>query len=890
MTLEYVRTHRRMLLGLALLFMTVAAYLPAMHSGGFIWDDEAYVIHNRTLRDGGGLVDIWTNPRATPQYYPLVHTTYWLEYRLWELDPTGYHVTNVLLHALAVILLWRVLRYLKVPGAWLAAAFFAVHPVHVESVAWITERKNVLSGVFYLGAALAYLKWDEAGIRREARLPGYLLALLLYVCALLSKTVTSTLPAALVLIVWWKGGFANGASSPGPACPAPCGEAALVHGSRSEGRRWRPAERGASRDLATPEAWGAALLALLPFFVVGLAMSALTVWLEVHHVGAEGVEWHLSFIDRCLIAGRALWFYVGKLFWPATLCFNYPRWEIDAGVWWQYLYPLSAAVVMVLLWFSRKRVGRGPLVAVLFFAGTLVPALGFFDVYPMRYSFVADHFQYHASMGLLALAAVILTRGWQRIRGRRSAQRDASPYLRSRTNSIREVGRNLPPSRRDDGRVSRPATALAGAILLLLGVLAWKQCHIYQGLEPLWQDTIKKNPASWKAYTNLGMLYLNQGRPADAIPLFQKTLQLNPKEMIAYSNLGAALVRIGRIDAAMQTYHRALEMDPDDPLAYNSLGAAWATQMRYDKAIPYYQKALAIEPDLTAAHINLGEGLARLGRSGEAIEHHKKSIELAPDYATVYLKYGQTLQGMGRTREAQEQYRTAVSLDPALAAAHINLGLIAVSDQLLESALHHFRRAVEEKPDVPDAQRNLAKTLAALGRTAEAQTHFDIAVELDSRSVKTRKAYGDFLLKHGDKAGARREYIAVAALKPGTPALLFQIGLLDQQLGDTADAEKRFRAVLDADANHAPAHNLLAVLLAGKGKNEQAMALLRRAVKLEPGDAEFHNNLGVILMRSGKQKEALASLEEAVRLNPDYGEARKNLDDLRKLTKDGGNP
>ncbi|HEX4342912.1 MAG TPA: O-GlcNAc transferase, partial [Verrucomicrobiae bacterium] len=327
-----------------LVVATFIAYQPMWHAG-FIWDDDAYVTNNQTLHDLNGLKQIWLEPKATPQYYPLVYTTFWLEYHTWKLNPLGYHVVNVLLHALGSLLLWRVLKRLALPGAWLAAAIFALHPVNVESVAWVTERKNVLSAVLFFAAALAYLRFDGLAESKKRLWTWWCAALLLFIGALLSKTVACSLPAALLLVCWWKKGRVTMAD----------------------------------------------VLPLIPFFIMGLGLGLHTAWLEKHHVGASGAEWSLSFIERCLIAGRALWFYAGKLVWPSQLTFIYPRWQIGTGVWWQWLFPLAVLAVVVTLWRARKRLGRGPLVAVLFFAGTLLPALGFFDLYPMRYSFVADH-------------------------------------------------------------------------------------------------------------------------------------------------------------------------------------------------------------------------------------------------------------------------------------------------------------------------------------------------------------------------------------------------------------------------------------------------------------------------------------------------------------------
>ncbi|MCP4901658.1 MAG: O-GlcNAc transferase, partial [bacterium] len=360
---------RAILGAVLLLVLTASAYFPVV-SCGFIWDDDAYVERNGNLQGVRGLYRIWFDVTATPQYYPMVHTTYWFEYQLWELKPAGFHVTNVLLHWIAAVLLWRILSLLNVPGAWLIAAVFGLHPVHVESVAWITERKNVLSAVFYLGSALAYLRCKLGSGSRWLST----VSLLLFVAALLSKTVTATLPAALLLILWWK------------------------------------RERLCREDVRE----------LLPFFALSLAFGMLTAWLEVHHVGALGDEWSLTFLERTLLAGKIVCFYIWKLLWPSNLTFIYERWNANFHSAWQLAFPAAVTAVLLTLWGLRNRLGRGPLVAVLFFIGTLFPALDFFDVYPMRYSFVADHFQYLASIGIIALviggAARLLSQAPRRLR------------------------------------------------------------------------------------------------------------------------------------------------------------------------------------------------------------------------------------------------------------------------------------------------------------------------------------------------------------------------------------------------------------------------------------------------------------------------------------------
>ena len=443
---------------LALALLVVAAYLPALHAG-FIWDDDAYVTANATLRTLDGLRRIWLEPGAVPQYYPLTFTSLWLDHHLWGVQPLGYHLVNVLLHGANVILVWVIGRRLALPGAWLAAAVFAVHPVHVESVAWVTERKNVLSGALYLAAFLAYLR--AAGGARAA----YGLALGLFAGALLAKTVTCTLPVVLLLVLWWRRGRVD----------------------------------------ITP---------LIPFFVLGAASGLVTAWMEAHHVGATGALWRLSLLDRCLIAGRALWFYAGKLLWPHPLAFIYARWHVDAAVWWQYLFPLAAAATVAALHLARGRIGSGPLVAVLCYVATLAPALGFVNVYPMRYSFVADHFQYLASLPLIALAAAGAT------------------------------------------RLPRPQVIGAG-VLLVLGALAWRQGLVYRDAETVWRDTLAKDPDSSMAHINLGMLLSDDGRVPEAIVHFREALRIDPEDGEAHDDLGNALASEGKLDEAIAEYGAA---------------------------------------------------------------------------------------------------------------------------------------------------------------------------------------------------------------------------------------------------------------------------------------------------------------------------------------------
>jgi len=575
---------------LVLVVITFATYQPVWRAG-FIWDDDHHVTENVNLRSVHGLYRIWFEPLADQQYYPLQLTCYWIEYHFWGLRPFGYHAVNVLLHALNAVLLWAVLRRLDVRGAWFAAAVFAVHPVQVESVAWVSELKNLLSATFYLGAVLAYVRFrpltGAAGPGSE-RWRLYWLGMALFVCALLSKTVACSLPAILGLLIWWKRGRVD------------------------------------RREIA----------ALSPMFVLGIILGLVTVWLEKYHVGASGTEWSLSFLQRCLLAGRAVWFYAGKILWPRPLIFIYPHWDINPGVWWQYLFPSATLAVLVTLWSMRRRLGRGPLVGALYFIGALFPSLGFFDVYPFRYSYVADHFQYLASIGIIvvAVAAVGVV--------------------------VRETA----------GRCVAGGLAIA-----LLGVVSWEHSHVFRDEEALWRDVIARNPGCLMAHNNLATVLIGQGRWEEALQQCRQAAAIKPGDPVAYDNWGSILLRTGRARGAIEQYARAVEIKPDSAEAQFNYGNALFQIGRAEEAIDHYEWSARINPKLRGLQYNLGNALLHVGRVGDAIEHYELAVQDLPGDAESYNKLGTALALAGRVREVIPNYERALELRPENVEAANNL-------------------------------------------------------------------------------------------------------------------------------------------------------------------------------------------------------------------------
>ena len=464
-----------MLALLALALLVGTCYLPAMLWGGLIWDDPIWA-KSQAVLEWSGLGTIWSWPsliESEKHYWPLTYTTFWLEHKIWGLEPVGYHVVNVLLHLLNCLLLWRLLLRLAVPGAWVVAAVFAAHPLHVESVAWIIERKDVLSGLFYLAALLAWLRFLE-----QPRPWRYSLALLLFAAGLLSKSMVVTLPAALLIVQWWKEGRVGG------------------------------------RDLQR----------LAPFFLVALLLTAADLY--SYSLGRSNLDYSLP--ERVLIASRALWFYAGKLAWPTDLAVIYPLWHISLGDPWAWLYLAGPAGLAATLWLRRHRIGRGPLAGALFFAVTLSPVLGFVNHDYMKYSFVADRFQYLAGIGLMAVV----------------------------------IGAAVHGAGRLSGGLKMGAAGLAAALLALLGTKTWGQAAIYRDNLTFFSHIVSLNPEARSAHRNLARALTEAGRLEDALAAARIAAKKRPDAVRSYTLLGNTLLNLKRLDEAEENFGRALELDP----------------------------------------------------------------------------------------------------------------------------------------------------------------------------------------------------------------------------------------------------------------------------------------------------------------------------------------
>jgi tetratricopeptide (TPR) repeat protein len=675
---------------------TLLAYVPAMRAG-YIWDDNYYITANPLLRSFDGLARIWfdvfPNPAAypLPQYYPMTHTSFWLEYRLWGLNPAGYHIVNVIVHTCNALLIWLLLRKLGVPGAFLAAAIFALHPVNVESVAWIAERKNVLCLLFFLSSLYVYLRY--AGLiqgrdkpqsvpddRKEGQiewftLPDdpqrlYGLAAVLFLCALFSKTIASSMPAVALLLIWWKRGLTR-------------------------------------KDVP----------AALPLLAIGAAMGMLTAHMERVRVGvgARPQEWDYAptligeFGARCMIAGKALWFYVGKLLFPYPLIFNYERWTIDPSALVQYVFIIAAVAVVVALALGRKRLGTGPLVAVLFYVGTLFPALGFVDVWPMRYSFVADHFVYISSIGLIALLAALISR---------------LPTLEARA-------------------------GVATVVVVLLFGTTYSHGHVYRNMRSLWEDTIRKtDEKSWFAMNNYGVWILDQSAISDpferyekAERWFAKVIKLKPDHAEARLNL-AHIAERRAVLAQQELAWR--ERNPTSRPATMRSGATPSEY--YEQAIRYYREAIDVQDNFVPAHVDLAQLLLSLGRTDEAIVHFNRAIELGEQlhqpHAPAHLALGLIDAKAGRLADARQHFIAVTEIDPYSVRGQVELGTVLLLEGHLPEGLAAWEEAMRLAPNDPALPNEFGAKMASSGEYLKASDYFRRALAIDPTSVEAMTNIG----------------------------------------------------------------------------------------------------------------------------------------------------
>jgi len=514
------------LVAAALVALTLAAYAQVILHSGFLWDDDILLTDNVLIRAGDGLRRFWFTAKAY-DYQPLTSTTLWLEWRVWGNHPAGYHVTNVLLHALSAVLLWRLLKELKIPAAAWAAAIFAVHPVCAASVAWISERKNTLSMVFYLLTLIAYARFDAGRGRRW-----YVLAILAFIAALLSKSQVIMAPVVLLGLAWWR---------------------------RSK-ITWRDA------------------LAVVPLLILSALGAAITIWFQHTHALSRFTSTRPEgFWSRLAAAGMIPWFYLYKDLLPVNLTIVYPRWNVDPARVLSYVPGVALLAVLAVFWTFRRRWGKPLLAAMGYFVIVLFPVLGFFEMSYHRKSLVADHLQYVAILGPIVLAAGLGWYGAGKLRskaGRIAAAVLAAAvvatlasltyvrgfvFLNSRTMWMDVLQKNpsCPEAHYEEG------------------LALTREGKIQESIPP-YQAAVDLRPDYSDAYNNLGCAYLDLGDFSKARHYLARAVETKPDNYSALFNLAMLQSRMGDTQEAAANLRRLLKAWPDYPPALNTLASILA--------------------------------------------------------------------------------------------------------------------------------------------------------------------------------------------------------------------------------------------------------------------------------------------------------------------------
>jgi tetratricopeptide (TPR) repeat protein len=699
-----------------IILLTVVAYVPAMR-GGFIWDDRLLISENRIVRASDGLYRFWFTTEA-PDYWPLTSTTWWLEWRLWGDSATGYHVVNVLLHAVNAILVWIILRRLKIPGAWLAGLVFAVHPVNVATVAWISEQKNTLSMLFYAVAILLYLRFDE-----EGRWRWYGLSLAAFLLALLSKSAVVMLPVVLLGCIWWTRGKV----------------------------RWKD------------------FLRCGPFFVLSLVLGLVTIWFQ-HHQALGGYTIRAaSFPSRLAAAGWVPWFYLYKALLPVNLTVIYPKWEIDASRWVSYLPGIILVGCLIVFWWRRKTWGRPLLFGLGYFVVMLFPVLGFFHQSFHRFSLVADHWQYCSLVGAIALSVAAGERICRRTGEQRRSLGTVAGVVVLMVLAVATWRWGHVYAHEEtlwrDNLAKNPNAWVAH---YNLGVASEQAGKLKEAIAH-YEQALRIKPDYAEAHNNLGLVLLGLGKVPEAAGHFEQALRLKHDYAGAHSNLGLALFRLGNVSAAMEQYAQALRLSPDFAEAHYNVGDAMLQQGRLLEAIAHYERALRAKPDYALAHNNLGLALFRLGRVSEAIAHYQQALQLKPDYAGAHCNLGDALLTAGRASEAIGQYEQALRIKPDLTEARYNLGMALAGLGRLTEAKEHCEQVLRIKPDFPDAHYSLGIIFVRLGKLTEAKVQFEQALRIRPNDPRAHNHLGACLMQLGSIAEAKEQFEQALRIKPDFP-------------------------------------------------------------------------------------------------------------------------
>ncbi|MDO8588879.1 MAG: tetratricopeptide repeat protein [Armatimonadota bacterium] len=722
---RFLRSHPKALVCLALAVVTIAVYVQVASHPFINYDDEDYITHNQHVAPGltiSGIVWAFTSAHSS-NWHPLTWLSHMLDCQLYGLNPGGHHFTSLIIHVLSALLLFLLLTGMTNrlwPSAFVAAVF-ALHPLHVESVAWASERKDVLSGLFWMLTMLAYV-WYAKGpnaitltptLSRQGRggcggIMRYLLVLLLFALGLMAKPMLVTLPFVLLLMDYW---------------PL---------------NRYKPGSaKGAVARL---------ILEKSPLFALSAASCVIT-FLVQRASGAVSSAQTVAPGIRVENALLSYVVYIGKMLWPGGLSVIYPHPRAHLPVW-----QITVAVFLLLL-VSVAAVGafrRRPYVTVgwLWYVGTLIPVIGLVQVGEQA---MADRYSYLPMIGLLIVAA------W--------GAPDVAAVVFKRL---------LPP---------RALSAVAAVALAVLAALTWLQAGYWRDSRTLFEHALACTSGNYMAENNLASALRDEGDIDQAIEHYRAAVEICAACVPAQGNLANALVTQGLTQEAIDRYKLVLRLEPKDKSAHYNLGLALQRQNMTEEAVRQFREAIGLDRDFAKAHGSLGNALVMLGKADEAILEYREVLRIDPtdkialhnieavrdrknrkggsagseQTARSHIQAGIALAHEGRSEDAIAEYEQALRIDPRSADAHCNLGVALATQGRLDEAIGHYREAIRINPDHPEAHANLAAALATQGKLDEAISHFRRAEQIKPSYVEVHANLAIALFYKKDYAAAWKE-------------------------------------------------------------------------------------------------------------------------------------
>ncbi len=696
------------------LFATVAgvvvwAHWPALSAQAISFDDDQYLTRNPLVQNPGWasarrfFAEILTPSTVEGYYQPLSMISLMLDDALGgrpdNLRP--FHRTSLALHAINTLLI-IVLLYLLFGRPWIAAMvglLFGVHPLTVESVAWIADRKTVLTSFFALLALIAYVRYvhinlqSEIGNRKWRTVTSYCVCIGCYLLALLSKPTSTPLPVCMLLLDYW------------------------------------PLRRLNRRTI----------IEKVPFFLIGL-VSAIITFISQKNTSIVYDPGEHSRLRIPLILGHNIVFYLYKMFFPIRLSSHYPFPEPFSPTQPMVLAGIIGSVVLIAALLISWRWTRACLIGWLFFFVAILPTMGgigFTNV------IAADRYAYLPSFGVLMVLAWILDRSWSGGAPNKTRTNQViicAVVLILSVSEVRATRQYLGVWQNTE-KLYRHMLSLTPRVGLLynnLGNAFFDRGKTDEAIAN-YRQALQLQPDLVQAYNNLGFSLARQGKNEDAIVYYRQALQLNPDLADVHNNLGFALARRGDTEGAIVEYNRAVQLKPNNVEAHYNLAQAYVAQGKTEQAIAQYRQVVQLKPDHAPAHYNLGNALAQQGRTGEAIVHYRQVLRLTPDDTDAHNNLGIALIRQGQTEEAIVHYSRALQLKPDQARVHNNLGIALIRQGRTEEAMAHFRQAIQLKPDYVEAHNNLGMLLQEQGQRDKAIAEYHEVLRIDPKNEKAQR-------------------------------------------------------------------------------------------------------------------------------------------------------